>query len=118
LYASPFASTSSPAPISRSYISLCERREGQDKFNQAELELTTKELELHAAQAKFYVAEYKLFKLDLEALNQDLKPLKLYPRINDYFTDSEYEALRIEQVIQAAEVDELSRRMRSLEGIY
>jgi hypothetical protein len=37
--------------------------------------------------------------------------------MNDYFTDSEYEALRIEQDIQAAEVDELSRRLRSLEGL-
>jgi hypothetical protein len=43
---------------------------------------------------------------------------RLNPRMNDYFTDDEYEALQIEQNIQAAEVDELSERVQRLEQRY
>lgn len=40
------------------------------------------------------------------------------PRVNDFFNDEDYEALRIEQDAQAAEVDELSQQIRAMEGTY
>jgi hypothetical protein len=38
--------------------------------------------------------------------------------MNDYVTEDEYEALQIQQDIQAAEVDELSKQVQWLEGAY
>jgi hypothetical protein len=50
-----------------------------------------------------------------DALSDDSGPMKL---MNDFFTERECEALQMEQDIQVAEVDELSRRLRRLEGGY
>jgi hypothetical protein len=114
LYCPTFASTSSPAPTTRSYMSLLERRAANDNLVQADLELKAQELDLHAAQKRLYDAEQKLFKLYPEALNPILETKKQNPRMLDDLTDSEYEAIRIKQDILAAEVDESSRRVSRL----